>query len=286
MVDVEAIRFDANGEDLRAEFPEGFGRCAIAGTIGAINDNAQPLQRQVAWQRALGKFDVARPHVIDATRPAQQARRRQLRPEIGIEKLFDFSLDLVGEFEAVGAKQLDAIVGVRIVRGRDHHADIRAHGARQHGHRRRRHRAEQQNIHAHRGEAADHGIFNHVARQARVLADDHAMAMVAALEGEPGRLPHLHGEFRRDQAIGLTANAVGAKIFTSHRAVPAGLAHQWPQEPKGSAGVKSLQLLDQFPEHPRIGLTWGRHEQDQTAREASCAFITTPIVARPAPCSA
>ena len=60
--------------------------------------------------------------------------------------------------------------------------------ARQHGDGRRRHRAEQQHVHAHRGEAGDQGGFDHVAGKARILADDDAMAVVAAAEDEARRL--------------------------------------------------------------------------------------------------
>jgi hypothetical protein len=67
-------------------------------------------------------------------------------------------LDLVGQLVAVRAEQLDAVVVERIVRGGDHDAEIGAHRARQHGDRRRRHRAEQQHVHADRGEAGDQRV--------------------------------------------------------------------------------------------------------------------------------
>ena len=61
--------------------------------------------------------------------------------------------------------------------------------ARQHGDGRRRHRAEQQHVHADRGEAGDQRVLDHVAGQARVLADDDAVAVLAALEPSPAACP-------------------------------------------------------------------------------------------------
>ena len=77
--------------------------------------------------------------------------------------------------------------------------------------------AEQQHVGADRGEARDEGVFDHVARQARVLADDDAMAMIAATKGEAGRLADLHRHLARDLGVGPAANAVGAEILAPHQ---------------------------------------------------------------------
>ena len=111
--------------------------------------------------------------------------------QIAVDQLLDLELDLVGKLEPVGAEQLDAVVLIGIVRGRDHDAEIAAHGARQHGDRGRRHRAEQQDIHADRGEAGHERVFDHVAGEPRVLADDDPVAVIAALERQAGRLTDL-----------------------------------------------------------------------------------------------
>src|SRR5580700_5128772 len=46
------------------------------------------------------------------------------------------------------------------------------------------------------------------------------MAVLAAAEGHPGRLAHFERQFRRDLAVGATANAVGAEILTDHTKSP------------------------------------------------------------------
>ena len=59
-------------ENLGAELPQRFGRHLVGGTVGAIDDDAQPVERHVPGQRHLGEFDVAGHHVVDALRAAER----------------------------------------------------------------------------------------------------------------------------------------------------------------------------------------------------------------------
>ena len=137
--------------------------------------------------------------------------------DLAVEHRFDAAFDLVRQLVAVGTEQLDAVVMVGIVRGRDHHAEIRAQRARQHGHRGRRDRSEQKDIHAGRAEAGDHRVLQHVAGQPRVLADHHAVAVVAALERHAGSHADLHRHFRgHRKLVGAAANAVRSEIASRH----------------------------------------------------------------------
>ena len=120
---------------------------------------------------------------------AERRRLRQPAAEVLVEQRLDLALDLVAELVPVRAEQLDAVVLVGVVRGRDHHADVG--------------RMERVSI-AMAGvgmgpssitsmptevKPADERGLDHVARQARVLADHDAVAVAAALEQEAGRLP-------------------------------------------------------------------------------------------------
>ena len=155
-------------------------------------------------------------HAVDAAGAAEAGALRQAAVDRLVEQLLDLLFDVVGKLEALRAEQLDAVVLEQIVRGRDHDAEIGAHRFGQHRYRRRRHRAEQQHVHANRGKARDHRVFDHVAGQPGVLADHDAMAMLAALKHQTGRLPHLERELRRDQPIGAAPNPVGTEIFAAH----------------------------------------------------------------------
>ena len=176
----------------------------------------RPSRLRVARQRALGEFDVAVMHAIDAAGAPETGALRQPLVERFIEQLLDLLLDIVRQFETLRAEQLDAVVLEQIMRGGNHHAEIGAHRLGQHRDRRRRHRAEQQHIHADRGEAGHHRVFDHVAGEPRILADHDAMAMLAALKHQSGRLPNLERELRCDQAIGTAPDPVGTEIFAAH----------------------------------------------------------------------
>ena len=78
---------------------------------------------------------------------------------------------------------------------------------------------EQHDVHADAGEAGDHRRFHHVAGQARVLADHHPVAVVAAQEVRARRLADAQrGLGRHRLAVGEPANAVGAEEFACHAA--------------------------------------------------------------------
>ena len=180
----------------------------------------RPVERHFAGERPLGVFDVAGVDVVDALGAAEVGRVGELRRNVAVHQSFDARLDLVGQFIAVRPEQLDAVVFIRVVGGGDHHAEVAAHRARQHRDRRRRNRSEQQDVGADRGEARDQRIFDHVAREPRILADHHPMAVVAAAKRKAGRLADLQRHIRRDLAVGPAPNAVGAKISARHVTAP------------------------------------------------------------------
>jgi hypothetical protein len=217
VVDVEAVGFDADGEDFGAQFPEGNGRDLVGGAVGAIEHDAQAGQVDVPGQGALGVFDVAGARFLVAMGAADLASAGEMLGEVAVDQALDLEFDFVGELEPVGTEQLDAIVLIGIVRGRDHHPEIGPQRAGQHGDGGRRHGAEEVDVHAHGGKAGGQGLLDHVAGAARILADHDAIAMVAAHELGAGRHAHLEREFGRQLvAIGEPANAVRAEIFPGH----------------------------------------------------------------------
>ena len=217
LVDVEAVGLDIDGDHLGAEFPQRFRRHLVGRAVGAIDDHPEARERHRLRQRALGELDIAVVHAVDALGPAEPFGIGQRHLDALLQHRLDALLDLVGELVAVRPEQLDAVVEIRIVRGRDHHADVGAQRARQHGDRRRRDRPEQEHVHAGGGQARHHGVLDHVAGQPRVLAEHDAMAMVAALEGKAGGHADLHRHFRRHRkCIGFATDAVRAEIFAGH----------------------------------------------------------------------
>jgi hypothetical protein len=66
--------------------------------------------------------------------------------------------------------------------------------------------------------ARDQSGFDHVAGQAGILADDHAVTVIAALKQKTRRLADLERQLRRDLAIGAAANASVPRMLANHDA--------------------------------------------------------------------
>ncbi len=138
-----------------------------------------------------------------------------------VEQALDLELVGVGQFIAVGAEQLDAVVVERVVAGRDHDAEVGAHRAGQHRDGGRRHRPDLDDVHADAGEARGQRAFDHVARQPRVLADQDAVLVRAAQELRARRLADAHRHLgRHRRGVGQAANAVGAEKPARHGRSP------------------------------------------------------------------
>ena len=124
-------------------------------------------------------------------------------------------LEFVGQLAAVLVEELDAVVVVQVVRGADHDAELAAECLRQVGDARRRQRPDQLHVDACRDEARFERGLEHVARQARVLADERR----AAVRREHAR--RSAGESQREldghrMLADVAAHAVGAEVFPAH----------------------------------------------------------------------
>ena len=103
------------------------------------------------------------------------------------------------------------------MRGRDHHAQVSPHRARQHGNSRRRHRAEQEHIHARRQKPRRQRLLDHVTRKPGVLADHHPVPVTAALIQTARR--HADAQHHlgcHAAAVGGAPHPIGSEIFPRH----------------------------------------------------------------------
>ena len=114
-VDIGAVRLDAHGDDIRAQFPDRRWCDLVGGSVGAIDHDLQPVETDVAGHRLLNRVDIATARVVDPAGPADAVGLDEQR--LLLEQQFDRCFGLVGKLEAVGTEQLDAIVLVRIVAG-------------------------------------------------------------------------------------------------------------------------------------------------------------------------
>ncbi|MNI13936.1 hypothetical protein D3C73_671850 [compost metagenome] len=216
-IDVGAIRLVADRHDISAKLPKSQRSDLVSRTVGAIDGDAKTMKRHVTRQCAFGLLDIAIDIALDALRPADIGGFGKLGVQIAVEQILDAHLQFVGKLVAIRAEELDAIVLERIMRSGDHHTDIRAQRARQHGNGGRRDRAEQKNVEASSGKTRHHGIFQHVTRKARVLADHDAVAVAAVAEDRAhcNAYPHRQiGRHRED--VRMSADTIGTKIAACH----------------------------------------------------------------------
>ncbi|MBK6585544.1 MAG: glycosyltransferase [Gammaproteobacteria bacterium] len=161
--------------------------------------------------------DAERLAVVDALGPADLGRLSQRVGDVAGDPRLDLLLDVVAQLVPVRPEQLDAVVVIGVVRGRDHHTEIGAQGSRQHRHRRRRQRPEQEHVHADRGEPRRQRVLHHIAGKSRVLADHHAVHAFGSLEHAARRLPHFQRDIRRHvAAIGCASDPVRAEKAARH----------------------------------------------------------------------
>ena len=220
-VDVHAVGLVAINDDFRAKFAQDAGRGFVGGAVRAVHHHPQAFERQTARKRGLGKFDVTPERVVNAHRLANFTGGRADVFDFAAEnEVFDLALNFVVELVAVGSEEFDAVVGVGIVRGGDDDAGVGAQAARDVGDAGRRQRADEEHVHAHRKDAGRDGVFEHVARKARILADDDFVAAVSArlafeiFENVRGGAAEFQRGFSGDRFnIGRAANAVGAEDF-------------------------------------------------------------------------
>jgi len=107
----------------------------VSGTVGAIDHDLQTVEAQTAGKTsALTKFDIAPFGVVEPAGTSQPVARRERSGRIDIA--LDLGFDVVGKLVAVRTEELDAVVDIGIVRRGNHHPEIGAQRARQHGDRR------------------------------------------------------------------------------------------------------------------------------------------------------
>ncbi len=222
VVDVEAVRLIADGDDVGAQLVKDMRGDVIVGAVGAIDHQPEAAQVHVVGKGALAKLDIAAGGIVDPLDLAQTLGG--CSPHRPVEGGFNGQLGLVWQLGAGGGEELDAVVVIGIVRGGDDYADLQTQGAGQVGDARGRQRPGQANIDAGGSKAGFERRFEHVAGDPGVLADQHRRPLAVQgfmLGGDQhlaGGITQAHGKIRGDGRIAhLAAHAVGAEIFSTHQ---------------------------------------------------------------------
>ena len=112
-VDVEAVGLTANSNDRRTRAAQCFGGRERGGAIRAVDDDLEPVEP--VWHGRDDVLDVAvgRLGVVVHAADAGPDRTLPLFEKASFDRIFEF----VGELVATACKELDAVVGHRIVAG-------------------------------------------------------------------------------------------------------------------------------------------------------------------------
>ena len=190
----------------------------VACAVGGVDDDFQAVEVELVGEGGFAELDVA---VVCAADAAGAAEAVGVFGGDGFVQLgFDFQLDLVGELHAAFGEEFDAVVGIAVVRGGNHHAGGQAQGAGEVGDAGGGQRAGLDDVRAGGGEAGHQRGFEHVAGNAGVFADDHRRpALAVVLYQHPsGRVAEFQHEIGGNRKLPhFAAHAVGAEIFFGHK---------------------------------------------------------------------
>ncbi len=172
VVDVEAVRHRADGDDLGPGPRERLGRDPVGRAVRLVEDDLQSVEAVGQDAHEMGDV-LVEPLVVVADAADAGAGRAVpggAGAVLGVDGL-DAVLQLVGELVAAAGEELDAVVGHGVVAGGEHHAEVRAERAGEVGDRGRRQHTDAQHVHAGAGQARHHGGLQELPGGARVPAD-------------------------------------------------------------------------------------------------------------------
>ena len=171
VVDVQAVRLVADGDDLRARQAQRLRREAVSRAVRAVGHDPQARQRRLRVVRQRGQQVVQVSLVLGAgvADPAELAavRHRLGYPQPGLDLVFGG----VRQLDPAGTEELDPVVPGRVVARGDDHAEGGAQRSGQVGHARRGDDPQPEHVHPGAGQAGDDGRLEELARYTRVPAD-------------------------------------------------------------------------------------------------------------------
>ena len=234
VVDVPAVGLAPDGVHRRAGPPVDVGGDRGGRAVRAVDDERQAGERLVDGREQMrdvvvgGVGEVAHPADTGTGRPVVGGRAAD-------DGALDRGLDGVGQLLPAPAEQLDAVVGHRVVTGRDHDAEIGVGPGGQVGQRGRRQDAGAQDLGAGAGQPGHDRGLEHLPAGAGVTADDRdgTPSPVAVGEHAGGGTRHREGQLRREVGVGPTPDAVGPEESAPHGRTAVRVSAWSTEEPCG-----------------------------------------------------
>ena len=177
-VDVKAVRRVVDHVGLGTQGVKDRARDRRSRAVCAVQANLEPLQRKTAARDKARDVAVAALHVVNGAANVVLGGQRNLAAAVDV--LLDELKDVLVHLKAVAVDQLDAVVGVGVVRGGDHHTAVKRAVDDLVGNAGRGNDVQHVGVAARSHQARDKGALEHVARAAGVLTNDDAGLLALA----------------------------------------------------------------------------------------------------------
>ena len=226
-VDIAAVGLDRGRRNPRSQALEDRRRGPVGGAVRAIEQDVEGREVEVTEPFLQGaqvvvEGAVQRPHAPEALGPGRLALQVRL----------DLRLHRVGQLVAVGAEELDPVVDVGVVGGRQDHAEVKAITLDQHRRSRGGQDTAEQDVAAAGRDPRGDARLEHLARLAGVADDEH----LGTLGVDPLRrgTSQCQGQLCGHDLAGRAADPVRAEQVSSlgeigpaSRPLPASALRSW-----------------------------------------------------------
>jgi len=195
-------------------------------TVGAVQTNLDALERVDSEANQIAHVAVATGHIVHSAPDMLTMGKGQLRPILIKDVKFTVDIvlhqqqNLLRHLLAIAVDQLDAVIVVGIMAGRDHDTAIKVIYAGNVCHRRGGSDVQQVGVCAGCGQASDQTVLEHIGTATGVLADDDAGRLIVAVALAQGvvvpaqKTTHLVGVVSGQINASFTTEAIGSKIFS------------------------------------------------------------------------
>ena len=231
VVDVQAVRLVVDDIGIRTQSIKNRLSDIPACTVGAVQTNLHTLEGVDAQADQVAHITVTACHIVHRAADVLTVGKGQFRPvfikdvELAVDVVLYQQQSFLGHFFAVAVDQLDAVIIVGVVAGRDHDAAIEVVHAGDVGHRRRSGNVQQVGICAGGGQASDQTVLEHIGAATGVLTDDDTGRLVITVALTQGvvvpteEAANLVGMVGSQINTSFTTEAIGPKIL-SHSCLP------------------------------------------------------------------
>ena len=211
-VDVEAVGGIVDHVGLGAHSVEHRTGDRRRRAVGTVQADLDALHREAAGGDEVGDVAVTPLHVVDGAADGVTCCERNL--QLAVDVVLDLLEDVLVHLVALGVYELDPVVGIGVVRGRDHDAAIEASVGRLEGKARGGDDVKRVGVRSRGHETRDQRALEHVAGATRVLAQDDAGLAAPARAVVPTHIaPYLEGVVNVEPLVGTAAKAIGSKVL-------------------------------------------------------------------------